>query len=121
MTSTSAGENVLYGPKVPSSKLEEARTVPGRDVTGGLTVSGTRPLTPSFAVAPIVVMPPVTPVTSPAPATVATAGLELAPITDPVSALPAASRRVAVACVCPPTLLGEAGFSAIDTVATGPR
>ena len=89
------------------------------DATGTVeTVMLDTPLLPS-TVAVIVAVPPVAPVTSPDPSTVATLGLlEPHVAARPVSPLPAESRGVALSCTAPPTTtLAAAGVTL--TAATG--
>src|SRR5439155_193473 len=87
-------------------------------VTDAVTVSPPVPLCPSL-VAVIMAAPAATPVTSPLPFTVATAGAVLAHVTTrPATAFPLASFGVAVSCtVCPTAILPDAGLTA--TVDTG--
>ncbi len=89
------------------------------DATGTvLTVMAAGALCPSL-VAVIVAVPAATPVTSPLPVTVATAGALVAHVTTrPLSGWPFASLGVAVNCtVCPTVTLAVAGLSVTD--ATG--
>jgi len=90
------------------------------DATGAATLTADEPLWPSL-VAVIVAEPPATPVTSPLPFTVATAVLLLPHVTTrPDSALPLASRGVAVSCTaCPTPTLADAGVTLTDATGTG--
>src|SRR5438876_409137 len=93
-------------------------TAPGL-VTDAVTVSPPVPLCPSL-VAVIVAAPAATPVTSPLPFTVATAGAVLAHVTTrPASAFPLASFGVALSCtVCPTATLADAGLTATEATGT---
>src|SRR3989442_1332634 len=86
----------------------------------GVTVTAAVPFLPSL-VAVIVAAPAATPVTSPLPLTVATAGLPLAHVTTrPTSRLPLASFSVAVSCTVAPTeTLGLAGVTVTDATGAG--
>ena len=85
-----------------------------------MTVTVAVPLLPSL-VAVIVAAPAVTPVTTPAPLTVATPPLLDAQLTvRPLSALPAESRGVAVSCtVLPAATLTAAGLRTTDATGAG--
>src|SRR5213080_2092251 len=91
------------------------------DATGTvLTVIVAVPPCPSL-VAVIVAEPAVTPVTSPLPLTVATAGLLLDQVTvRPPSGLPNASRVIAAYCaVCPTPIVAVAGVTLTDATGSG--
>jgi hypothetical protein len=90
------------------------------DATGTVeTVIAEVPLFPSL-VAVIVVEPEATPVTRPAPLTVATAVLLLAQVTTrPVSVLPAASFVAAESCcVAPAVMLADVGLTVTEATGT---
>src|SRR5882762_745484 len=90
------------------------------DATGTfVTVTVAEPFFPSL-VAVMVAVPAVTPVTRPLPLTVATAALLVAHVTArPLSAVPPASRGVAVSCpVWPTGTLDAAGLTATDATGT---
>jgi hypothetical protein len=93
------------------------------DATGTwVTSTAAVPFTPS-TVAVMVALPAATAVTTPSVLTVATAGALLAHVTwRPVSALPAASRALAVSCCVPPTtsvvVTGDTVTAATGAVAT---
>src|SRR2546426_1902240 len=112
---------------VPLSWLEQLPISPAPTSTtlepgggAGVTVTAAVPFLPSL-VAVIVAAPAATPVTSPLPFTVATAGLSLAHVTvRPASGVPVASSRVAVSCTVDPAWTeGAAGATVTD--ATGPQ
>src|SRR2546428_11148487 len=85
----------------------------------GVTVTVAVPFLPSL-VAVIVAVPAATPVTSPLPFTVATAGLSLAHVTvRPASGVPLASSGVAVSCtVNPARTEGAGGLTITDATGT---